>query len=130
MKFLVDHNIRGQAKLLLDAIINQGWLNVIEIHFVTFEEIALTIDSSDRVVWRSAQANHMILLTANRSAKGEDSLEQVLCEENTLDSLPVITIGKVDRVNESEYRERCVNRLVEIALYVENYLGARRIFIP
>ncbi|MFQ4144966.1 ACP S-malonyltransferase [Chlorogloeopsis sp. ULAP02] len=130
MKFLIDHNIRGQAKLLLDVIINQGWLDVIEIRFVMFEEMSLTIDSSDRVVWRLAQANKMILLTANRSAKGKDLLEQVLREENTLDSLPVITIANVNRVSESEYRELCVNCLVEIALYVENYLGVRRIFIP
>ncbi|AUB39676.1 hypothetical protein COO91_05674 [Nostoc flagelliforme CCNUN1] len=47
----------------------------------------------------------MILLTANRSMKGKDSLEQVIREENTLASLPVITIGNADRLlNDSEYR--------------------------
>lgn len=95
-----------------------------------FEELALTIDSNDRVVWRTAQANQMILLTANRSMKGKDSLEQVLREENTPDSFPVITIGNINRMGESEYRERCLNQLVEIALYVENYLGVMQIFIP
>ena len=130
MKFLIDHNIRGQAKLISDVITNQDWLDFLEIRFVTFEEIALPIDSSDRVVWRLAQANQMILLTANRSMKGKGSLEQVMREENTPDSLPVITIGNVYRVGESAYRERCVNRLVEIALHIEKYLGARRIFIP
>ena len=45
----------------------------------------LSIDSSDRTVWRVAQANQMILMTANRSMKGEESLEQVLREENTQD---------------------------------------------
>lgn len=57
----------------------------------------LSIDSNDRAVWRLAQANKMILLTANRSMKGEDSLEQVIREENQADSLPVITIGDADR---------------------------------
>ncbi|HAG82676.1 MAG TPA: ACP S-malonyltransferase [Cyanobacteria bacterium UBA12227] len=130
MNFLIDHNIRGQAQLLLNVIENQGWLDLVAIRFVMFEEIALEIDSSDRTVWRLAQANQMILLTANRSMKGKDSLEQVMREENTPDSLPVVTIGNVDRVSEYEYRERCVNRLVEIALYAGNYTGARRIFIP
>jgi hypothetical protein len=130
MKFLIDHNIRGQAKLLLSSIANQGWLDVLEIEFITFEEIELAIDSSDRVVWRLAQTTQMILLTANRSAKGEDSLEQVLREENTPDSLPVITIANLDRLSESAYRQRCIDRLIEIALYLENYLGARRLFIP
>ena len=130
MNFLIDHNIRGQAQLLLNAIENEGWLDLVVIHFIMFEEIDLKIDSSDRTVWRLAQANQMILLTANRSMKGKDSLEQVMREENTPDSLPVVTIGNVARVSESEYRECCVNRLVEIALYAENYRGTRRIFIP
>jgi Uma2 family endonuclease len=36
--------------------------------------LSLPIDSDDRVVWRLAQSNQMILLTANRSMKGENSL--------------------------------------------------------
>jgi hypothetical protein len=47
MKFLIDHNIRGQAKLLLNSIANQGWLDIIEIQFVTFEEVVLAIASLD-----------------------------------------------------------------------------------
>jgi hypothetical protein len=46
----------------------------------------LSIDSDDRTVWRLAQKNQMILLTANRSMKGKDSLEQGLCEKKTLQS--------------------------------------------
>lgn len=53
----------------------------------------LSIDSNDRVVWRLAQENRMIFLTANRSMKGKDSLEQVMREENTPISLPVLTIN-------------------------------------
>ena len=97
MIFLVDHNLGGHAEILLGNIANQGWLELLPIHFVSFKEMNLPIDSSDRVVWKIAQANQMILLTANRSMKGEDSLEQVLREENRLDSLPVITIGDPDR---------------------------------
>lgn len=130
MKFLIDHNIRGQAQLLLSIIEYQGWFNFAVIDFIAFEEMALAIDSNDRLIWRLAQANQMILLTANRSMKGEDSLEQVMREENTPESFPVVTISNIDRLTEFEYRERCVTRLIEIALYVENYLGTRRIFIP
>jgi hypothetical protein len=73
----------------------------------------------------------MILLTANRSMKGKDSLEQVMREENTSESLPVITVSSADRVlNDSEYRGRCVESLVEIVLDIDTYRGARRIFIP
>ncbi len=130
MIFLVDHNLKGQALILLGNIANKGWLDLLPIRFVTFEEMALPIDSNDRIVWRFAQANQMILLTANRSMKGEDSLEQVIREENTTASFPVVTIGSVERLDEPDYRERCVNRLVEIVIYIENYMGVSRIFIP
>lgn len=39
----------------------------------------------------------MILLTANRSMKGEDSLEQVMREENMATLLPVVTIADAKR---------------------------------
>jgi hypothetical protein len=73
----------------------------------------------------------MILLTANRRMKGKDSLEQVLREENTPMSLPVVTLGNPDRfLQDSDYREECVNRFLEIVFYIDNYLGVGRIFIP
>jgi hypothetical protein len=110
---------------------NQGWQELLPIRFISLEEMSLPVDSSDRVVWRFAQANQMLLLTANRRMKGKDSLEQVLREENTPTSLPVVTIGDADRVlNDSVYRDLCVNRLLEIVLYIENHTGTRRIFIP
>jgi hypothetical protein len=63
--------------------------------------------------------------------KGKDSLEQVLQEENTPTSLPVVTIGDAKRVlTDNNYRDLCLNRLLEIVLYLDNYLGTRRIFIP
>lgn len=131
MIFLIDHNLGGHAEILLGNIASQGWLELLPIRFVTFKEMKLAIDSSDRVVWRIAQANQMILLTANRSMKGEDSLEQVLREENTLDSFPVMTIGNTDRFLEDRaYRNRCVDRILEILLNIEDFMGVGRLFIP
>jgi hypothetical protein len=72
----------------------------------------------------------MLLLTANRNAKGDDSLEQVMREENQPASFPIITIADSDRVNEFDYRECCVERLVEIVIDVQDYMGAGRLFIP
>ena len=129
--FLIDHNLNGQAIILFGSIANQGWLDIIPIRFVTFSQMELPIDSDDRVVWRLAQENQMILLTANRSMKGKDSLEQVMREEITPNSLPVITIGNADRLlNDWEYRERCVESLIEIVLGINGYMGVSRLFIP
>ncbi|MEQ8464802.1 ACP S-malonyltransferase [Coleofasciculus sp. F4-SAH-05] len=131
MNILVDHNLRGHSVLLAGRLAASGWLELISIHFILFEEVGLEVSSSDRVVWQCAQANEMILLTANRSMKGKDSLEQVIREESTPISLPVITIGNIDRLLvEPEYRDRCVNRLVDIIVDIEDYRGSRRIFIP
>lgn len=131
MIFLIDHNLKGHALVFFGAIATQGWLDIVPMQFVTFAEMDLSINSDDRTVWRLAQKNQMILLTANRSMEGKDSLEQVLREENTSESLPVITVGNAERLlNDSEYRGRCVESLVEIVLDIDTYRGARRIFIP
>lgn len=130
MIFLIDHNIEGQSLTLFGSITSGGWLETLPIRFISFDEVELPIISSDRVVWRFAQENQMILLTANRSMKGEDSLEQVIREECLPTSLPVVTLANIDRIIEREYREECVDRLIEIALYLENYLGVSRLFIP
>jgi predicted nuclease of predicted toxin-antitoxin system len=131
MNFLVDHNLRGHSVVLAGSLAASGWLELISIRFVLFEEVGLVVTSDDRVVWQYAQNNQMILITANRSMKGKDSLEQVMREENTPTSLPIVTIGNIDRLMaEPDYRERCVDRLVDIVIDIEDYQGARRIFIP
>jgi hypothetical protein len=91
----------------------------------------LPFESNDREVWRFAQANHMILLTANRNMEDETSLEQTLRDENTMTSLPVLTVGNQERIlYEIPYRERCAERLVDVMLDLENYIGVGRVFIP
>ncbi len=127
---LVDHDIEGQAVALWGTLAVEGWLELFPIGLATFEKVGLPLDSSDRLVWRFAQANGMILLTNNRNMKDLDSLEQTLRDENTASSLPVLTIGNVERLKERTYRERCATRLVEIGLDLEKHLGMGRIFIP
>lgn len=130
MTFLVDYNLDGYALFFLGILTKLGWIELISIQFVTFREVGLSMESSDRIVWRYAQENQMMILTANRNMKGEDSLEQVMREENTANSFPVLTIGSLDRLDEADYRERCVERLIEIVLDIDNYKGAGRLFIP
>ena len=131
MKFLIDYNLQKYGAVLLGKIANDGWLDLISLSFVFFQDVNLAPDSNDRLVWRFAQANQMILLTANRNMKGEDSLEQVFREENTPDSLPIVTIANLDRFSyEAKYRSQCADRVIEIVLAIENYKGVGRIYIP
>ena len=115
---------------LWGLLAKEGWLALISVQLVTFTDIGLRFERSDREVWRFAQANGMILLTDNRNMKGDDSLEQTIREENGLTSYPVLTISDVNRLDEKIYRERCAERLLEIGTNVEKYLGTGRIFIP
>lgn len=130
MIVLVDYNLTGYVVLFQGTLAAEGWLDLLSIRFVTLQEAGLAADTSDRIIWQFAQLNQMLLLTANRNAKGKDSLEQVIREEGTSTSLPVITIGNLDRLVEREYRERCSVRLADIVLSIENYLGVSRLFIP
>jgi hypothetical protein len=127
---LADHNIEGQALLLWGTLGAAGWLELVPLRLVRFAEVELSYDSTDRDVWRFAQANQMLLLTDNRNMVGADSLEQTIRDENQATSLPVITMSRADRIIERPYRERCAARLLDIALSLDNYWGVGRVFIP
>ena len=127
---LVDHNIEGQALLLAGTLDAEGWLDLVPLRFVRFTDVGLAHNSSDRAVWRFAQGRGMYLLTDNRNQEGKDSLEQTILDENTPAALPVLTIGRSDRMVERAYREQCAARLLEIVLYASNMVGTGRLFIP
>ena len=130
MKALLDHHLKKQGILLWATMGGEGWLKLLEIPMLTFGDVGLPINSSDRSVWRFAQEKQLILLTGNRNSEGEDSLEQTIRNENTPSSLPVVTVSMVSRMEERAYREQCAERLVEIVLNLENYLGIGRVYIP
>lgn len=127
---LVDHNMEGQADLLFDMLRVQGWADLLDIHFARFSDIGLDKAATDRAVWRHTQAQRMVLLTANRSMTGPDSLEQTIREERTDISLPVLTVSVVERLEETAYREACAERIAEIIVDLELYLGVGRLYIP
>ena len=127
---LVDYNIQGQALMLWRTLQAGGWPELCSLQLAVFDQVGLDPESSDQEVWRFAQKNEMILLTANRNMKRKDSLEQTIRKENSPTALPVLTIGNVKRMIEKAYRERCAEQLVEIVLDLENCLGRGRIFIP
>ncbi len=130
MIFLVDYNLTGYVVLFQGTLAGEGWLELLSIRFLTLEEAGLAPDANDRLIWRFAQSNRMLLLTANRNAKGENSLEQTIRQEGNSNSLPVITVGNLDRLIERQYREECSLRLADIVLSIEDYKGVGRLYIP
>lgn len=127
---LVDHNIEGQAALLWRQVMSEGWPSLIEVELLTFDQVGMAVNSSDRVIWRFVQNNGMLLLTGNRRSRGRESLAQTIREENISSSLPVLTVGDPDRMGESDYRDRCVSRLMEVIFDLDIYRGVGRLFIP
>ena len=47
-KILVDHNVEGQATLLLGTLAADGWLELVPLRLVTFAQVGLPINSTDR----------------------------------------------------------------------------------
>ncbi|MDM8522608.1 hypothetical protein QUF80_04480 [Desulfococcaceae bacterium HSG8] len=127
---LTDHDIEGKARLLYHTLRDEGWTELCSVSMILFADVGLAYNSTDREVWRFAQRNGMILLTGNRNMENENPLEQTLRDENTSDSLPVLTISRVGKLDGRLYRQRCAERIMEIAVYLEDYLGTARIFIP
>ena len=126
----IDHNIEGQAMLLWRLLSAEGWCELFALRLVLFPQVGLPVNSSDREVWRFAQRQRMVLLTANRRMEEADSLEQTLREENTPTSLPVLTIANVRRMTEKAYLVRCATRLLDIVTEIEKYAGIGRLFLP
>lgn len=128
---LADHNLEGQARLLLGTLQTLGWVDLQDIHMLSFAEAGLSEDSSDRVVWQRSQELGALLLTDNRNNEGPDSLEQTLLEEATATSLPVLTVSSAERLRRNRsYRYACAERIAEIMVELERYMGIPRIYLP
>jgi predicted nuclease of predicted toxin-antitoxin system len=130
MRILVDHNLEGNARLLFVEMHNGGWAELLDLKFVYYSDVSLDIESDDVTVWRYAQSEDMCILTDNRNEADDTALNAVIRRENTLSSLPVITVGNSRRLTESAYRQDAATRLAEILFYLEDNLGTGRLFIP
>lgn len=127
---LVDHNIEGQGALLERALVSEGWIGLAVVRVVTFADVDLPVETTDRAVWEFVQRHHMVLLTANRNKDDDESLQQAILEYNEPVSYPVVTIASPERMAEIDYRIRCATRLAEICIEIERYFGTGRLYIP
>ena len=130
MKILVDINLKGHAALLFATLQEDGWVELLDLNFVYFSATPLAYDSDDATVWRYAQAQHALLLTDNRNHQGEDSLQATLERENHPQALPVLTVGNKERLNNSDYRARVAEGIANVILYLDNFRGTSRVFLP
>jgi len=128
---LVDHNIERHGQLLRGQFTPADWQGMQVSTFRSLIEVGLHVSATDRIIWQYCQANSLLLLTANRNERGEDSLQAVIGQLGSADALPVLTLANPDRVlADAVYRELCAYRIAEVALTLENVRGTGRLFIP
>jgi hypothetical protein len=131
---LADANCAGHLALLL-RLMQEGWRHDVweglHLAYVSFADLGLHPDASDRAVWEVCQREQVILLTANRNDAGPDSLEATLQQHNTPHSLPVFTLANDQRVlRDRLYAEAVADRLIEFLFDIDSYRGTGRLYLP
>jgi hypothetical protein len=131
---LLDEQLAGDVALLRSMAEADEWLSVsslLELRFATFNDVGLSNGSSDRGVWEFCQTNGYFLLTDNRNADNEDSLENTIRNSNTPASLPVFTIADRPRFNaDQDYALLAFEKLIEYLIDSDNLRGTGRLFLP
>ena len=129
---LADANCAGHLALLL-RLMHEGWRHdvweCLHLAYVSFADLGLHPDASDRAVWEVCQREQVILLTANRNDAGPDSLEAT---NNTIRlNLPVFTLANDQRVlRDRLYAEAVADRLIEFLFDIDSYRGTGRLYLP
>jgi hypothetical protein len=131
---LADANCAGHLAMLL-RLFQQNWRREVwqflSLAHVSFTDLGLHSDASDREVWQVCQRERVILLTANRNDEGPESLESTIQQHNTPQSLPVFTLANEQRVLRDQlYAETVADRLIEALFDIDSYRGTGRLYLP
>lgn len=131
---LADANCEGHLALIL-RIFQQTWRQEVweflGLASVSFTDLDLLPDASDREVWELCQREQIVLITANRNDDGPESLEATIQQHNTPQSLPVFPLANDQRVlRDRPYAERVADRLLETLFDIDSYRGTGRIYLP
>jgi hypothetical protein len=121
-------------EVLLSIWTSAEWLELWEMvncQVHTFRGLGLLANTSDSELWQLCQECQFFLVTGNRNADGEDSLETTSRNLNQPDSLPVITIADEKRLMlDRHYAERVASQILEILYQADNVRGTRRLYVP
>lgn len=134
---IADADFLGHFERLLAVMQSEEWLpywDALRLQIFDFGSLGLTHDTRDRMVWNRCQERELVLITGNRNDDGPDSLESTI-RDATSSSLPVFTVGDVQRVLEDAGYARAI--AVDLLDYLftlrerpEQLLGAGRIYLP
>jgi hypothetical protein len=131
---LADVNAIGQVEYLVQQMQAESWADfwkALGLVHKRFAEVGLAPTSSDLQIWRTCQAQQLILITDNRNQDAPDSLEATIRAFNTPESLPIVTIGDLDKFSSSrDYFDQALETLYDYLLRIDSLRGTGRLFIP
>jgi hypothetical protein len=131
---LADVNAVGQVAYLIQQMQAEYWADfwtALGLVHKRFADVGLTATSSDLDIWRTCQAEQLVLITDNRNLDSPDSLEAAIRQYNAPDSLPVFTIGDLDKFGSSrDYFDLVLESLYDYLLRIDTLRGTGRLFLP
>ena len=133
-ELLADVNAQGHLNAIVAVCRDEFWGEFwasLEVTLLAFEDVGLDLRARDDVVWQTCQDRGVLLVTGNRNEGATDSLEATLIARNTVLSLPVLTLANADRlIVDRAYAEQAAIRLMDVLLYLDDYRGAGRVWLP
>jgi hypothetical protein len=131
---MADHDVEGHLRILIRIWSSPDWAKLwaeVNCEFEYFERLGLEANTPDHVVWRICQERGIVLLTGNRNAMGDDSLEETIRRESTAESLPVFTISSPTRLmKDPEYGEQVAARVHDYLRVLDRLRGSGRMYLP
>lgn len=133
-KIMADHDVEGHLEVLLRIWTSPLWNGLwkqLGCDVESFTRLGVASDMSDAKLWGLCQQRAIVLITGNRNAEGEDSLEATIRDRRTDGTLPVLTIGNAARIlTDRSYAERVAERVLEHILDLESLRGVGRLYVP
>jgi hypothetical protein len=134
LRILADHDVEGQVQVLVRICMSAEWAEIWEglnCRVESFELLGLSPDTDDSKIWQLCQEMGIVLVTGNRNAEGESSLEVTIRDFGTNKTLPVLTIADAKRLlKDREYARGTAVKLMERLFDLESIRGTGRLFIP
>ncbi|HUG90488.1 MAG TPA: hypothetical protein VML55_06625 [Planctomycetaceae bacterium] len=130
---LADVNCEGHVDRLvrlMEAESRREVWEYLQLQVFRFSGFDLRPETPDRDVWILCQEEQLSLVTANRNAREDDSLEAAIRELNDARCLPVFTISNPVRLKRNAaYANRIADKFLEYLFDIDRHLGVGRIYL-
>jgi hypothetical protein len=131
---MADHDVEGHLEVLLRIWLSPDWRESwadVSCNIESFERLGIGEDASDMEIWLSCQRRAIVLITGNRNAQGDDSLERTIRRNLEPHHLPVFTISDPNRLmRDGDYAEDVAVSLIEHLERLDSLRGAGRLYLP